>query len=99
MTKKFYANIFRRSALALILPIFALFCLVLLFAPFWRYNAFPAEKRIAKNIEQAAYGAQYKNSDLDYCIPRPGLPVCSADFFNSSPPMTECYTPKCQWGL
>lgn len=98
MNNKFDASIFRRSALVLILLIFALFCLVLLFAPFWRYNAFPAEKRIAKNIEQAAYGVQYKNSDLDYCIPRPGLPVCSADFFDSNPPMTECYMPKCQWG-
>jgi len=75
-----------------------LFCVALYFLLFWHYDAFPWEKRAAKNIGQATYGANYENRDLDYCIPHPGLPVCSETFFSSYPPGTECYNPKCRWG-
>ncbi len=84
---------------SILLPLTAvLFCVALYFLLFWRYDAFPWEKRAAKNIEQAAYGANYKNRDLDYCIPHPSSPVCSEDFFYAYPPGTECYIPKCRWG-
>lgn len=97
MTNKFDAGIFKRVAFAIIFLPVALFLIGLLFLPSWRYDALPAEKRIAKDIERAAFGTEYRNSDPDYCRPNPSLPVCSADF-DSNPPGRECYFPRCRWG-
>lgn len=75
-----------------------LFCVTLYVFLFWRYDAFPWEKRIVKKIERTAFGEKYKNNDLDYCIPYRGMPVCSANFLETYPPGTQCHTPRCAWG-
>jgi Leucine-rich repeat (LRR) protein len=90
MIKKNFANIF-----GYLLPILFLFgCGFAYFMLYYRYDAFPSEKRSAKNIEKIVNGIQF-NDNLDYCKPDPYAVFCSENFSDSVP---GCVAPICKWG-
>jgi hypothetical protein len=82
MTTTLRASTFKSLAFVLIMLAVVVFCILVLFLPSRRYDAFPAEERIAQNIEQAAYGTQYKHSQICRFARRPpcrGRNVTSQD--------------------
>ncbi len=63
---------------------------------YWRYNALPGEKQLARHVQELAYGAP--RGDEDYCVPDLLMQACSGDFMDRFPPGTECYSIHCEWG-
>jgi Leucine-rich repeat (LRR) protein len=88
----------RRIVTVFILLSLAFACGYALFARFWRDNASPVEKQIARDIELSAYGPGRVDANRDYCIPDLGLPACSAELLEKAAPGTPCYVRKCSRG-